>query len=90
MTRILPKLNDFFETDELGKGSYYRRKRSNQTPERIVTPGKTHSYPQRKPVERLWNLFQLYSMACHLMLHFRQLSHFTNLAMSEGADHPPL
>ena len=36
-----------------------------------------------KPVERLWNLFQLYSMACYLMLHFRQLSHFTNLAMSE-------
>lgn len=83
MTRILPKLNDFFETDELGKGSTIDVNEVTQLQKELLRQVKPTHIPGVKPVERLWNLFQLYSMACYLMLHFRQLSHFTNLAMSE-------
>lgn len=83
MTRILPKLNEFFETDELGKGSTIDVNEVTKLQKELLRQVKPTHIPGVKPVERLWNLFQLYSMACYLMLHFRQLSHFTNLAMSE-------
>lgn len=83
MTRILPKLNDFFETDELGKGSTIDVNEVTKLQKELLRQVKPTHIPGVKPVERLWNLFQLYSMACYLMLHFRQLSNFTNLAMSE-------
>ena len=63
MTRILPKLNEFFETDELGKGSTIDVNEVTKLQKELLRQVKPTHIPGVKPVERLWNLFQLYSMA---------------------------
>ncbi len=84
MTHLLPKLNDFFYTDELVKGQSINIEEVMELQKELKRQVKPTHIAGVKPVERLWSLFQLYSMACYLLFQFRRLSHFTQIALSEN------
>ena len=83
MTELFPLLNEYLEDDDLTDGKILDVKDIEDIEKLISKNLKPTKIAGVKPVERLWNLFQLYSMACYLWLHFRRVSHFTTLAKSE-------
>lgn len=83
MTELIPLLNDYLENDDLTDGKILDVKDIEEIEKLVTKKLKPTKIPGVKPAERLWNFFQLYSMACYLWLHFRRVSHFTTLAKSE-------
>ena len=83
MTKLFPKLNAFLENDEITDGKSIDINDVKKLELEVFKKLKPTKIAGVKPVERLWNLLQLYSMTCYLLLHFRRVSHFTTMAMSE-------
>lgn len=83
MTKLFPQLNAFLETDEISDGTEISIKDVEEIEHALFKKLKPTKMAGVKPVEKLWNLFQLYCMSCYLLLHFRRIAHFTTLEMSE-------
>lgn len=83
ISQLLPKLYGFLSTEDQDKSKLVDVQEVIEIQKELARQVKPTHIAGVKPVERLWNLFQLYSMACYLLFHFRKVSNFSLKSKNE-------